>query len=191
MKNEIEFIRSAVSSKDYPKWSRPALAFIGRSNVGKSSLINAIYKTRVAKISAKPGKTQTLNFYLVNQHYYVVDLPGYGYAGLSKDKKILIGTFVDEFLTKYQDLKLIVLLLDFRHPLQKIDQQMLDYLRTAKLDFVVVFTKIDKIPKTKFRKQLKYFQNAIPGNRLFPVSSVKNLGIFELIKELESSLNDK
>lgn len=185
MKNEIEFIRSAVSAKDYPKWSRPALAFIGRSNVGKSSLINALYKTRVAKISAKPGKTQTLNFYLVNQKYYVVDLPGYGYASVSKGKKILIGTFVDEFLTKYQDLKLIVILLDFRHPLQKIDEQMLDYLRAAQLDFIVALTKTDKVPKTKFQKQLKYFQNAISDIPLFPASSVKNRGIFELAKELE------
>src|SRR6478609_10651462 len=128
--NEAEFIISAVGPSQYPEDALPEIALAGRSNVGKSSLINCLISRRnLARTSSQPGKTQTLNYYKVNQDLYFVDLPGYGYAKVSKTKREQWGKFIESYLLNRETLKLVLQLVDLRHPPSKDDQAMYEWLR--------------------------------------------------------------
>jgi GTP-binding protein len=153
---QAEFIISAVSPKQYPVGSLPELALAGRSNVGKSSFINKmINRKNLARTSSKPGKTQTLNYYLINKELYFVDLPGYGYAKVSKTEKAKWGKMMEEYLQTRQQLKAVLHVVDIRHTPTKDDQGMFEYLKHYGIPVIVIATKTDKIPRGKWQKHAK------------------------------------
>ncbi|MCF7924982.1 MAG: ribosome biogenesis GTP-binding protein YihA/YsxC [Candidatus Izimaplasma sp.] len=152
--HDVEFTTSAVTSEHYPEDFLPEIVFVGRSNVGKSSLINSILgRKNIAYTSSKPGKTQTINFFKINKAFYFVDVPGYGYAKRSKKDIAAFTQMIDEYLLEREQLRLVFQLVDFRHPPTKADQNMFHYLATYNIPTIVIGTKMDKVPKTKRLKQ--------------------------------------
>jgi GTP-binding protein len=146
--NTSIFIKSSVREKECPKPHQPEFAFIGRSNVGKSSLINMLCGRKdLAKISSTPGKTQTINHFLINDQWYIVDLPGYGYARVSKSEREKFEGFITEYLLERAPLQCVMVLIDSRLEPQKIDLEFMDWLGENKVPFVIVFTKSDKNKK--------------------------------------------
>lgn len=152
--NQAEFIISAVSPSQYPQDNLPEIALAGRSNVGKSSFINAlINRKNLARTSSKPGKTQTLNFYLIEKMFYFVDVPGYGYAKVSKAEKAKWGPMLETYFTQRENLQAAIVVVDGRHAPSKEDKQMYDFLKYYEIPTIVVATKMDKIPRGKWNKQ--------------------------------------
>lgn len=152
---KAEIVISAVSQKQYPTEGIPEIALAGRSNVGKSSFINKmINRKNLARTSSKPGKTQTLNFYKLNDAFYFVDVPGYGYAKISKKEREKWGGMMEEYFQTRETLKAVLLVTDIRHEPTKDDIQMYAYLKHFQLPVVVVATKMDKIPKGKRMKHV-------------------------------------
>ena len=151
-----EIIISAVSQKQYPQDQLPEIALAGRSNVGKSSFINKIIQRKnLVRTSSKPGKTQTINFYKINEAFYFVDVPGYGYAKVSKTEREKWGGMMEEYFRSRDTLKAVVLITDIRHEPTKDDVQMYEFLKYLELPVVIIATKVDKIPKGKKVKHLK------------------------------------
>jgi GTP-binding protein len=190
--NEAQFIISAVGPSQYPNDALPEIALAGRSNVGKSSLINRlIQRKNLARTSSQPGKTQTLNYYRINSDLYFVDLPGYGYAKVSKTKREVWGKFIEDYLLKRKEIKLLLLLVDLRHPPSKDDIGMYKWLKHVDVPICVVATKADKIPKSKWQKHLKIVRDALifdPSDRLIIFSSETGLGKDELWQVLEEAI---
>lgn len=152
---DIEFIGSFEKIESCPVSDLPEYAFIGRSNVGKSSLINLLTgRNALAKISSTPGKTQMINYFLINKEWYLVDLPGYGYAQVSKTKRAKWKKNIDIFLKERRNLYCIFSLIDSRHELQKLDLEFVNWLGENNLPFVFVFTKIDKLKKAKLESNV-------------------------------------
>ncbi|WP_080844556.1 ribosome biogenesis GTP-binding protein YihA/YsxC [Cytobacillus gottheilii] len=151
-----EIVISAVKPDQYPETELPEFALAGRSNVGKSSFINKMLNRKaLARISSKPGKTQTLNFYLINEILHFVDVPGYGYAKVSKKEREAWGKMIETYLTSREQLKAVVLIVDLRHPPTNDDVMMYDFLKHYNIPCVIIATKADKIPKSKWQKHLK------------------------------------
>ncbi|MFC3040036.1 ribosome biogenesis GTP-binding protein YihA/YsxC [Virgibacillus xinjiangensis] len=154
--NHAEIVISAVSKKQYPEDRLPEIALAGRSNVGKSSFINKlINRKNLARTSSKPGKTQTLNFYRLNDAFYFVDVPGYGYAKVSKKEREKWGGMMEEYFQTRDTLRAVVLITDSRHEPTRDDIQMYDFLKYFELPVIVIATKIDKVPKSKRHAHLK------------------------------------
>jgi len=151
-----ELIISAVKQEQYPTDHLPEIALAGRSNVGKSSFINKmINRKNLARTSSKPGKTQTLNFYLINENLYFVDVPGYGFAKVSKKEREAWGKMIETYLMSRDQLKAVVLIVDVRHNPTKDDVMMYEFLKYYHIPVIVVATKADKVPKGKWQKHLK------------------------------------
>jgi GTP-binding protein len=151
-----EIIISAVKPAQYPTETIPEFALAGRSNVGKSSFINKMLNRKsLARTSSKPGKTQTLNFYLINEEFHFVDVPGYGYAKVSKKEREAWGKMIETYMTTREQLKAVVLLTDLRHPPTVDDRMMYDFLKHYNIPCIVIATKADKIPKSKWQKHVK------------------------------------
>lgn len=160
--NSAEFRGSYVHTTQCPEDNLPEILISGRSNVGKSSFINSLLNRKnIAHISGKPGKTQTLNFYLVNENFYLVDVPGYGYAAVSKAEKEKFGEMIEEYLLNRPNLRLVILLIDFRHKPSKDDLLMYNFLKSYAIPTMVVGTKQDKIPKNQQPKHEKEIRNAL------------------------------
>ena len=160
--HSVEFVTSAVTQEQYPKDNHPEIVLSGRSNVGKSSFINSLLNRKnVAYTSSKPGKTQTLNFFHINDSFYFVDVPGYGYAKVSKKDREAFGKMIEEYLVYREELSLVVLLVDFRHNPSEDDILMYDYLKTYQIPVLVVATKLDKVPKTKRIKHERAIKQAL------------------------------
>ncbi|GER66161.1 putative GTP-binding protein EngB [Weizmannia acidilactici] len=154
--NEAELVISAVRQEQYPDGHLPEFALAGRSNVGKSSFINKmINRKALARTSSKPGKTQTLNFYKIENSLYFVDVPGYGFAKVSKKEREKWGNMIETYITTRKQLKAVILIVDLRHPPTKADRMMYDFLKYYKVPCLVVATKADKIPKGKWASHLK------------------------------------
>ena len=154
-----DFIISNTDYKLCPKESIPEYAFIGRSNVGKSSLINFITNRKhLAKISGKPGKTKLINHFLINKAWHLVDLPGYGYATVSKKQKEEFQKIIFSYLKKRRNLMCLFVLLDCRHSPQKIDLEFMRWLGEKQIPFVMVFTKIDKLGKVPLQKSIETYK---------------------------------
>lgn len=146
---QAEFLKSALHAADFPRDGRPEIAFVGRSNVGKSSLLNALLGRKgLAKTSATPGKTQTLNFFSVNGKYYFVDLPGYGFAKVPTKIKTEWSKALMEYLATRQELRLVVVLVDGRHEPSRLDNEMLELLEEAERPVLIVATKVDKLKQS-------------------------------------------
>lgn len=178
--NQAEIVISAVSEKQYPQEQYPEFALAGRSNVGKSSLINRlINRKNLARTSSKPGKTQTLNFYLINESIYFVDVPGYGYAQVSKKERAKWGGMMEEYFKNRETLRAVILITDLRHEPTEDDIQMYDYLKYFELPVIVIGTKLDKIPKTKRFKHIKRSKKVLemdPEDIFIPFSAETSEG---------------
>ena len=160
--NSIELSISAVRQSQYPTDNKPEFLLVGRSNVGKSSFINSIIERRnYARTSSKPGKTQTLNFYNVNNDFYLVDVPGYGYASVSKERQQKFGMMIEEYLTNRENLKEVFLLIDFRHKPTNDDLLMYNFLKYYDLSVTIILTKVDKIGRTLREKQLQLIKDTL------------------------------
>jgi GTP-binding protein len=182
--NQSEFIISAVRPEQYPEDGLPEIALAGRSNVGKSSLINRlINRKNLARTSSTPGKTQQLNYYKINQDLYFVDFPCYGYAKVSKEQRFAWGKMMEKYLLQRKELKLVMQMVDIRHEPSKDDKMMNEWLRHHGLPLVVVATKLDKIPKTRRPKHIKIIKQGLdlrPGDLFVPFSSEEGIGKEEL-----------
>lgn len=160
--NSVELSISAVRQSQYPTDDKPEFLLVGRSNVGKSSFINSIIERRnYARTSSKPGKTQTLNFYNVNNDFYLVDVPGYGYASVSKERQQKFGMMIEEYLTNRENLKEVFLLIDFRHKPTNDDLLMYNFLKYYDLSVTIILTKVDKIGRTLREKQLQLIKDTL------------------------------
>jgi len=151
-----DIVISAVKPEQYPETELPEFALAGRSNVGKSSFINKMLNRKgLARISSKPGKTQTLNFYLINEILHFVDVPGYGYAKVSKTERAAWGKMIETYFTRREQLRAVVLIVDLRHPPTSDDVMMYDFLKHYEIPCIIIATKADKIPRGKWKKHLK------------------------------------
>ena len=156
------FTTSAKGLADSPEWNRPEFAFIGRSNVGKSSVINLLAnKDGLAKVSATPGKTRLLNFFVMNETWSLVDLPGYGFAKAAKSEKFDFNEMVGDYLEQRENLRHVFVLIDSRHAPQRIDLDFIAWLGGIDMPFTLVFTKADKQSPTKTRANIALFQETI------------------------------
>lgn len=170
---------------------KPEVAFAGKSNVGKSSLINALMNRKsLARISGQPGKTQTINFYNINNQLYYVDLPGYGYAKVSESVKEKWGKMIEKYLKTSRQLKIVFLLLDIRHEPSANDKNMYDWIIYHGFHPIIIATKLDKINRSQKDRQLKVLREglgAVPETKIFPFSAVTKQGrdeIWECIEEI-------
>ena len=179
----------ATRRSQYPTEGKPEFLLVGRSNVGKSSFINAILSRKnLAYTSARPGKTQTLNFYGVNGEFYLIDVPGYGYAAVDKKTQAKFGMMIEEYLEKRDELKRVFMLIDYRIKPTEDDLLMYNFLKYYNLPVTVVATKADKVPGSKKQKNLKVILDTLDlvvGDDLVVFSSVTKLGVKEVVKKIE------
>lgn len=187
-----ELVAVAVKNSQYPETDKKEIAFAGRSNVGKSSLINLLLNRRkLARISGSPGKTRTINFYEINESFRIVDLPGYGYARVSKSISKDWGDMIETYLANRPNLLKTIQLVDIRHIPSTQDIQMYAWLQHYGLDGVVVATKADKVSKSELSRNLNVIRKTLglsEKDKLIPVSVLKRTGWDELLKEMERLL---
>lgn len=190
-----EFVTSVASIAQLPRQRRPEIAVAGRSNVGKSSLINCLLRRRgLARVSAVPGRTQLLNFFLVNQDFYLVDLPGYGYAKVPETVRLAWGPLVEAYLEKSRDLRAVILLLDARQGVTEKDLQMKRYLVALSIDCVPVLTKIDKLRRTDRQARFRDAADALglgDPRAIIPFSVKSEEGRQQLLAAIAARANPR
>ena len=191
-KSELEAV--AVRANQYPEVGVPEIAFAGRSNVGKSSLLNLITgRKSLARVSGSPGKTRTINFYLCNDEFRIVDLPGYGYAKVSRAESEKWGKMMESYLENRENLLKVVQLVDIRHKPSAQDVQMYDYLKYFGLDGIVVATKADKVSRNEMTKCIKEIRNTLEMEKddiVIPCSALKRTGHEELLNVIDELLQN-
>ena len=192
--NHAELETVAVKPNQYPPQDMYEIAFAGRSNVGKSSLLNMLtHRKNLARVSGSPGKTRTINFYLIDGEFRIVDLPGYGYAKVSKSVSEGWGDMMETYLGNRPNLLKVVQLVDIRHAPSKQDIEMYSYLRHYGLDGLVVATKADKISRNQMQKQVKLIRETLKlsgDDKVIPVSSLKRTGYDVLLDEMGKLLEE-
>jgi len=185
----------AVKKNQYPEDTLPEVAFAGRSNVGKSSLLNTLTNRKnLARVSGTPGKTRTINFFQINDAFRIVDLPGYGYAKLSKSATADWGTMMETYLANRENLRLVIQLVDIRHEPTAQDVQLYQWLQHYGLDGVVVATKADKISRNQLRTQMNLIRKTLGMSQddiVLPVSSLKKTGYEDLWSVIEQIVSDE
>ncbi|MGP4071368.1 ribosome biogenesis GTP-binding protein YihA/YsxC [Piscibacillus sp. B03] len=190
---QAEIVISAVSKKQYPNEGLPEVALAGRSNVGKSSFINKmIQRKSLARTSSKPGKTQTLNFYKINEAFFFVDVPGYGYAKVSKKEREAWGRMMEEYFQERETLEGTVLLIDMRHPPTEDDIIMYDFLKHFDIPVLIVATKLDKVKKAKRDQHIKVIKEALdiePEDNLVAFSAETGEGKDQAWKHLSEFIS--
>ncbi len=178
-----------------PENDKPEIAFAGKSNVGKSSLINALMNRKsFARISATPGKTQTINFYNINDALYLVDLPGYGYAKVSQQEKEKWGKMIERYLHSSKQLRAVFLLIDIRHEPSANDKMMYDWVVSQGYNPIIIATKQDKLKRSQIDKHVRMLRQGlklVPGTRIIPFSSVTKQGRDEIWELMETELLDR
>ncbi|WP_456080053.1 ribosome biogenesis GTP-binding protein YihA/YsxC [Mogibacterium diversum] len=191
-KSELEAV--AVKPMQYPEPSVPEIAFAGRSNVGKSSLLNLLTRRKnLARVSGSPGKTRTINFYRINDEFRIVDLPGYGYARVSKSESEKWGAMMESYLENREGLLKVIQLVDIRHKPSAQDVQMYDYLKYFNLDGIVVATKADKVSSNQRSKNILEIRKTLgmsKSDKIIPVSALKKSGHEALLDEIENLLGN-
>jgi GTP-binding protein len=191
---KVAFIKSSTGLKDCPPHAFPEYAFTGRSNVGKSSLINMLCRrTRLAKTSATPGKTQLINHFLINDSWYLVDLPGYGYARMPKKERQKMMRMIREYILKSEHLVCLFLLVDTRLDMQAADREFLRFLGSNRVPFALVFTKTDKLPKSRlggrveqYRKSMLETWETLPD--IFLTSALRHEGRDEIMEFIRKTI---
>ena len=190
----VSLVTSAVRRSQYPTDDLPEFIMIGRSNVGKSSFLNTLVNRKnLARISSKPGKTSTINFFNVDNSFYLVDVPGYGYADTSKEEIHKFGMMVEEYLEKRKELKRVFLLIDFRHSPTNDDKIMYDYLKYYQIPVTIIATKYDKVSskdRDKNLKNLKDTLDIVVGDNIVLFSSVSKIGREEVIDIIKKIVED-
>ena len=184
-----QFEISAVKPAQYPKNDLPQIVLVGKSNVGKSSFINTMLNRKsLARTSNTPGKTRQINFYNIDNNFYFVDLPGYGYSKLSKEEQVNMGRFIEDYLQKCQNIALIVLLLDIRHKPTADDAHMFEYIKRTNLPFMLIANKADKIAVTKVDMELEKIKETLglSFSTLLPFSAEKKIYSDDVWKEIEN-----
>lgn len=185
---KAEFVTSCASKKNLPEGNFPEVSFVGRSNVGKSSLINVLTNIKqLARVSNTPGRTRLINYFLINEEIYFVDLPGYGYAKVSKEERKSWGRIIEEYLQSSNKLKLVVMLVDSRHRPSEDDILMYKYIKHYNYKVLVVATKHDKLKKNDINKNKKIIIDTLDleeGDKLIFFSSLKKTGKEELIDSI-------
>ena len=186
--NSVDLKISAVRRSQYPTDNKPEFLLVGRSNVGKSSFINTIINRKnYARTSSNPGKTQTINFYLVNDEFYLVDAPGYGFANLNKSKKKKFGLMMEDYLTNRDNLKQVFMLIDFRHKPSNDDLMMYEFLKHYKIPVTIVATKSDKIGITRHQTQRSLILgelDLVVGDDFVVFSNITKNGKLEVIEKI-------
>ncbi len=187
-----EFIKSAFEKAHWTTDGRPEIAFLGRSNVGKSSLINSLLlRKALARTSNTPGRTQSINFFLINESFYFTDLPGYGYAKVSKTMRSDWGKMAEEYLAERGVLALCVQLIDSRHEATPLDIQLNEWLVFNNKPHLVVATKADKISRNELQKSMATAEKALPGAKILTYSAQTGRGRDELWTEINVAINNK
>lgn len=190
--HSAEFIKSAFEQAHWTDDGLPEISFLGRSNVGKSSLINSLLGRKgLARTSNTPGRTQSINFFLINERFYFVDLPGYGYARVSKTMRQDWGVMAEEYLSGRDDLKLSIQLIDARHKPTKLDDQLNEWLVFNQKNHIVVATKADKLSTNNLNKSLKEIKATFRKSRIIAYSSVSGLGKDAVWQEINDALEKK
>jgi GTP-binding protein len=197
MKLHVHFLKSAAAPEHFPPALAPEVAFLGRSNVGKSSLINALLGEKIAHVSSTPGRTRTINFIELRQKSETVqpdlvlaDLPGYGYAKISKEISAEWPKFIEPYLAEREALRLCVCLVDSNVPAQKSDQQLIAWLQHHERDLLVVATKADRLSSNQLNKALAQLRREYQVERIVPVSAKTGMGLAELWQHIRKTTDD-
>lgn len=192
--DNVELSVMAVRTSQYPTDNLPEFLLVGRSNVGKSSFINTlINRKNFAHTSSKPGKTQTLNFYLANNNFYLVDVPGYGFASVSKERQKKFGVMIEDYLKVRENLKCVFMLIDYRHKPSEDDTLMYNFLKYYNLNVKIVATKADKVSKNSRDKQNKIIKDTLKleeGEDFITFSTVTKKGKDEVLEVINSYLDN-
>jgi GTP-binding protein len=187
--SSAEFVKSAFNKSHLPNDGLPEVAFLGRSNVGKSSLLNSLLGRKgLARTSNTPGRTQSINYFLVNNAFYFVDLPGYGYARVSKAMRADWGQMARDYLTDRRELVLSIQLIDARHEPTELDRQLDEWLSAHQKPYIIVSTKADKISSNQLKKQINVIESTLSATRVIPYSIVKGTGKDEVWAAIEKAM---
>lgn len=193
--NSAELGIIAVRLSHYPTDELPEFLMVGRSNVGKSSFVNTMTgRKALAHISSKPGKTQTINFYVINDEFYLVDVPGYGYASTNKEKQRKFGLMVEEYISSRTELKRVFLLIDFRHRPTENDLLMYNYLKYYNLPVTIIATKVDKVGPSQKEKNMKILKgqlDLVSGDDIILFSSNTKEGKDAVLDKIEEIIKEK
>ncbi|NBG87428.1 ribosome biogenesis GTP-binding protein YihA/YsxC [Isachenkonia alkalipeptolytica] len=185
-----EIVMSAVKPEQYPEGDLPEIAMVGRSNVGKSSAINTLLgRKKLARVSSSPGKTRTINFYLINNAFYLVDLPGYGYAKTSKPERAAWGKMIETYLSTRENLQEVIQLVDIRHNPSQDDQLMYNWLKHFGYGSLVLATKLDKIKRSQYQKHIKNIREILempPESKVMALSALKKTGVEDAWEKMGS-----
>ncbi|MCX7991604.1 MAG: ribosome biogenesis GTP-binding protein YihA/YsxC [Proteobacteria bacterium] len=181
---KVKFLKSIYDFKDYKGFNLPEFAFAGRSNVGKSSLINTLVNTKIAHTSKTPGKTRAINFFLIEDKYVLADLPGYGYAKITKEAQLSWKELIENYITSSKNLKILFILADISRGLEDEELTLIDWLKYIKRPYKIIFTKTDKLSRNELRTKINTYKDLSP----LYFSSVNNEGKRELIKFIEEAL---
>ena len=190
--NSADFKYSVNNPLSMPRPTLPEISFMGRSNVGKSSLLNSLLDVRgLARTSSTPGRTKSLNFFLINEAFYFVDLPGYGYAKVSKAERAAWGQLMENYLAQRECLVLSILIVDARHEPSPLDLQMKSWLQHFGLDYLVVSTKIDKLSPNERSKSLQRTQKTLGSELVIPYSSLTREGTGQVWEAIRAGITAK
>ena len=186
-----EFVKSVYNVSQLPETKKPEIILCGRSNVGKSSFINSLFNRKdLAKISSTPGKTRSINYYLINEKFYIVDLPGFGYAKISKKEREFWGNLIKDFLNASGNIKMAFHLVDSRHKPTILDVELNQLLQTSQIPYIIILSKTDKLKQSELssakKEIIKYFPELSPGDNLFPYSAKNYIGHKEILNILSS-----
>ncbi len=185
---QASFFKSIVRLSDLPHDNRAHVAMVGRSNVGKSSMINNLtYQKNLARVSSEPGRTQTINLYDIGSRFYLVDLPGYGYAKTSKDKRAAFAEIIHDYLYKTPQLKLVLVIIDARIPLSDLDAEMIEWLQSCGTPFILILNKIDKVKMNDAVKLNQLLERKYPGVERIEHSSLNGKNRDKLWTTIEST----
>ncbi len=188
----VELVKTVYSPSDkFPEPRGGDVAFVGRSNVGKSTLLNTLFGKQLAYVSKRPGKTRSINFYLVNSSFYMVDLPGYGYANVPKQERLRWDRLVLKYFENRWSLKMLFLLVDGRHKLQKSDRELLSWIGMYDIPFVIVMTKMDKVKKSERGRRVDFMRKELSEYgeyEIIPYSAITKEGVEDMLDVIFTSV---